>query len=276
MAQARLSTAVHKVRTKAPGIIIASINPKFKAFSRPLLLAVCVGVALVGATIGIFVNEWTSATCVNTGLERTDTLNKLLDFVALNREGLASSVEVDMCLESIAHAGAQGMDIYCLPTPSFMDGKKIARGCYNYQYWKDCNVCELRSYDMTHPTLDGSYQCFDHSFEYTLGPALRIADVKNMGKDLALEELRISPRDQRSLGAPAYTTCTTPERPAPRAPLAPSAVDAVATTCAAGMSLGAPSSSARMRATLSRKESMAARVVPSPLCPHAKLKACYV
>ena len=28
---------------------------------------------------------------------------------------------------------------------------------------------------------------------YTLGPALRIPHVKNMGKDLALEELRICP-----------------------------------------------------------------------------------
>ena len=27
---------------------------------------------------------------------------------------------------------------------------------------------------------------------YTLGPALRIPDIKNMGRDLALEELRIS------------------------------------------------------------------------------------
>ena len=30
-------------------------------------------------------------------------------------------------------------------------------------------------------------------FDYTLGPALRIADIKNMGKDLAPEELRICP-----------------------------------------------------------------------------------
>ena len=27
---------------------------------------------------------------------------------------------------------------------------------------------------------------------YTLGPALRMADIKNMGRDLALEELRMS------------------------------------------------------------------------------------
>ena len=41
---------------------------------------------------------------------------------------------------------------------------------------------------------------------YTLGPALRIPDVKNMGKDLAPEELRISPSE-------ALTA--TPEEPAP-------------------------------------------------------------
>ena len=29
--------------------------------------------------------------------------------------------------------------------------------------------------------------------EYTLGPPLRIPDVKNVGRDLALEELRICP-----------------------------------------------------------------------------------
>ena len=39
------------------------------------------------------------------------------------------------------------------------------------------------------------YRSRYHGWYYTLGPALRIADVKNMGKDLALEELRISPRD---------------------------------------------------------------------------------
>ena len=32
---------------------------------------------------------------------------------------------------------------------------------------------------------------------YTLGPALRIPDIKNMGRDLALEELRICPGFRR-------------------------------------------------------------------------------
>ena len=41
---------------------------------------------------------------------------------------------------------------------------------------------------------------------YTLGPALRIPDIKNMGKDLAPEELRICPRLMG--GPPATTHCT--------------------------------------------------------------------
>ena len=32
---------------------------------------------------------------------------------------------------------------------------------------------------------------------YTLGPTLRIPDIKNMGRDLALEELRICPGFRR-------------------------------------------------------------------------------
>ena len=50
---------------------------------------------------------------------------------------------------------------------------------------------------------------------YTLGPALRIPNIKNMGKNLAPEELRISPRI-----CPAY--CAAPSVPPAPYPPAPS------------------------------------------------------
>ena len=46
---------------------------------------------------------------------------------------------------------------------------------------------------MPDSTHDRAVQACEEAGQYTLGPALRIADIKNMGRDLAWEELRICP-----------------------------------------------------------------------------------
>ena len=64
--------------TKLSDLIIASVNPKFKFFSRPLLLAGSVGTVLVGVTLAIFVSTLYSPTCAVSIVQHSNTLKTLL------------------------------------------------------------------------------------------------------------------------------------------------------------------------------------------------------